>query len=155
VLGGSYPENHPLLNTPSLFTDSPTYEDMLLLSSLIGPAKPPVASETEVAAAPGLFRIKLGECEGKLVAVADDSDETVSLSAEERCLVCLSDFELEEEARRLVQCQHIFHRECIDQWLTTGRNSCPLCRCEGVKKTAIPEQQSDTGLSSGNSVRAS
>ncbi|KAJ9635776.1 hypothetical protein H2199_008128 [Coniosporium tulheliwenetii] len=57
VLGGSYPENHPILTTPSLFTDSPTYEDMLLLSALLGPAKPPVASEADVASAPGLFRI--------------------------------------------------------------------------------------------------
>lgn len=147
VLGGSYPENHPILTTPSLFTDSPTYEDMLLLSTLLGPAKPPVASEEDVASAPGLFRINLQD--EVLVAVAEGGTETVVISGDTRCLVCLCDFEVDEEARRLVKCGHLFHRPCIDQvsyttftsqgantyveqWLTTGRNSCPLCRAQGV-----------------------
>lgn len=113
VLGGSYPENHPILTTPSLFTDSPTYEDMLLLSTLIGPAKPPVASEEDVAAAPGLFRIRV--VEGTVVAEAVEGDETVSLASDARCLVCLCDFGVDEEARKLIKCGHLFHRECIDQ----------------------------------------
>jgi hypothetical protein len=161
VLGGSYPENHPLLNTPSLFTDSPTYEDMLLLSSLLGPAKPPVATEEDLASAPGLFRLKVGEYPGSIIgeAVAAESEEVLLISAEERCLVCLQNFEVSEEVRRLVQCEHMFHKECIDQvskilpslfslriltlylqWLTTGRNSCPLCRREGVQRIAFEEQ---------------
>lgn len=130
VLGGSYPENHPILATPSLFTDSPTYEDMLLLSALLGPAKPPVASEADVAAAPGLYRIRGST--GNLFAEAIDGADTIGISSEARCLVCLCDFEEDEEARNLVKCGHLFHRECIDQWLTTGRNSCPLCRGQGV-----------------------
>ncbi|KAH9876790.1 hypothetical protein IAQ61_002151 [Plenodomus lingam] len=133
VLGGSYPENHPLLTTPSLFTDSPTYEDMMLLSSLLGPAKPPVASEEDVASAPGLFRIRGGP--GTLIAEATEGVETLNLATDARCLVCLCEFEAEEEARKLVKCEHLFHRICIDQWLTTGRNSCPLCRGEGVQET--------------------
>ncbi|KAH3915592.1 hypothetical protein HBI56_148050 [Parastagonospora nodorum] len=130
VLGGSYPENHPILTTPSLFTDSPTYEDMMLLSSILGPAKPPVASEEDVASAPGLFRIR--NIAGILMAEAVDGEETVSLATDARCLVCLCDFEADEEARKLVKCEHLFHKICIDQWLTTGRNSCPLCRGQGV-----------------------
>ncbi|KAF2684361.1 hypothetical protein K458DRAFT_302779 [Lentithecium fluviatile CBS 122367] len=136
VLGGSYPENHPILTTPSLFTDSPTYEDMLLLSSMLGPAKPPVASEEDVAAAPGLFTIQYQP--SGLVAVANESSEVVVLPSDARCLVCLSDFEMRESVRRLVQCGHLFHRECIDQWLTTGRNSCPLCRGQGVDEKSSP-----------------
>ncbi|PVH96564.1 hypothetical protein DM02DRAFT_474790, partial [Periconia macrospinosa] len=130
VLGGSYPENHPILTTPSLLTDSPTYEDMLLLSSLLGPAKPPVASEEDVASAPGLFQI--ANQSGVLVAQAVEDGEVIILPADARCLVCLADFLVDEEARRLVSCGHLFHRPCIDQWLTTGRNSCPLCRSQGV-----------------------
>ncbi|KAF1939973.1 hypothetical protein EJ02DRAFT_351054 [Clathrospora elynae] len=134
VLGGSYPENHPILTTPSLFTDSPTYEDMMLLSSILGPAKPPVASEEDVASAPGLFRIR--GAIGALVAQAVDGEEMINLASGARCLVCLCDFEADEEARKLVKCEHVFHKICIDQWLTTGRNSCPLCRGEGVHETA-------------------
>ena len=113
VLGGSYPENHPILATPSLFTDSPTYEDMLLLSALLGPAKPPVASEADVAAAPGLYRIHGST--GNLFAEAIDGADTICISPEARCLVCLCDFEEDEEARNLIKCGHLFHRECIDQ----------------------------------------
>lgn len=113
VLGGSYPENHPILTTPSLFTDSPTYEDMMLLSSILGPAKPPVASEEDVASAPGLYRIRNDH--GTIVAVAIEGEETVSLASDARCLVCLCDFEADEEARKLVKCEHLFHKICIDQ----------------------------------------
>jgi hypothetical protein len=113
VLGGSYPENHPILTTPSLFTDSPTYEDMLLLSALLGPAKPPVASESDVESAGGLFRVQADQ--DVLVAVAMDGDDAIQIGLEERCLVCLSEFVIDEEARRLVKCGHLFHRECIDQ----------------------------------------
>lgn len=113
VLGGSYPENHPILTTPSLFTDSPTYEDMMLLSSILGPAKAPVASEEDVAAAPGLFKIR--SASGTLVAQAVDSDGMVDLASDSRCLVCLCDFEAGEEARKLVKCEHLFHKICIDQ----------------------------------------
>ena len=113
MLGGSYPENHPILTTPSLFTDSPTYEDMMLLSSILGPAKPPVASEEDVASAPGLFRIR-GDA-GALVAEAVVGAETINLVAGARCLVCLCDFEVDEEARKLIKCEHMFHKICIDQ----------------------------------------
>jgi hypothetical protein len=113
VLGGSYPENHPILTTPSLFTDSPTYEDMMLLSSILGPAKPPVASEEDVASAPGLFRIR--STAGALVAEAVEGEERVDLVVGARCLVCLCDFEADEEARKLVKCEHMFHKICIDQ----------------------------------------
>jgi hypothetical protein len=116
VLGGSYPENHPLLNTPSLFTDSPTYEDMLLLSSMLGPAKPPVATDQEVQAANGIFKIQRAPdgSPAQVVAVAVDGGEIITIGQEERCLVCLTEYETGEEARQLVGCGHLFHQECID-----------------------------------------
>lgn len=137
VLGGSYPENHPILTTPSLFTDSPTYEDMMLLSSLLGPAKPPVASKDDIDQAGGVFTIgKPSESTAHL--------PTRDMPEGERCLVCLGDYEIGEVCRSLTQCSHIFHKDCIDTWLTTGRNSCPLCRGQGVqeKETATPPEQS-------------
>ncbi|KAI9677857.1 MAG: hypothetical protein M1829_002354 [Trizodia sp. TS-e1964] len=137
VLGGSYPENHPILTTPSLFTDSPTYEDMLLLSSILGPAKPPVASEDDVASAPGVLRVV--QVDPRLI-VSRSNNENIEIPAGDRCLVCLGDYELLEELRELSRCNHIFHRACIDEWLTTGRNSCPLCRGEGVQEKSQPSQ---------------
>lgn len=167
VVGTNLSENHPALATPSLFTDvsiitrpvfvlktnftlqNPTYEDMILLSSLLGPARPPVATKEDVHSAGGLFRLM--EYSGSLVAEAiDGGDGTVRIPDGDRCLICLSDYEAAEEVRQLSECKHVYHRECIDhvcplcnptreartnelvQWLTTGRNSCPLCRGQGV-----------------------
>lgn len=44
------------------------------------------------------------------------------------CAVCLNNMERHEEIRRLTNCSHIFHRECVDKWLDHGQNACPLCR---------------------------
>ncbi|KAL1632973.1 hypothetical protein SLS56_003259 [Neofusicoccum ribis] len=138
VLGGSYPENHPILTTPSLFTDTPTYEDMMLLSTLLGPAKPPVASESDVSSAGGVYMVReASQIEGEsgsLVAAAVEGDETIVIAPDQRCLVCLCEYQTDDEARKLIKCGHLFHKECIDQWLTTGRNSCPLCRGQGVEE---------------------
>ncbi|KAI9839306.1 MAG: hypothetical protein M1819_003301 [Sarea resinae] len=136
VLGGSYPEDHPILTTPSLFTDNPSYEDMLLLSSLLGPVKPPVASEADVAAASGTYQVRGEYATGALTAIDASSNESFPICSGERCLVCLGDYVLSEDLRKLTGCGHFFHKECIDQWLTTGRNSCPLCRGKGVDESA-------------------
>lgn len=106
---------------------------MILLSSLLGPVKPPVASQEDVNSAGGLFR--LVEYGGSLVAESVHSTGAIQIQDGERCLICLSDYEVAEEVRELAKCKHVFHRDCIDQWLTTGRNSCPLCRGQGVHET--------------------
>jgi hypothetical protein len=101
-----------------LFSDSPTYEDMLLLSTLIGPAKPPVASEADVARAPGVFRVfrmMSSEGEPRLVATEVNGPGFFVIGSTERCLVCLSEFAEDEMLRQLIKCRHLFHKDCIDQ----------------------------------------
>lgn len=86
---------------------------MILLSSLLGPAKPPVATEADVNSAGGLFR--LVEYGGTLVAEAVEGNGVIQVSDGERCLICLSDYEVGEEIRELAKCKHVFHKCCIDQ----------------------------------------
>ncbi|KAF2455013.1 hypothetical protein BDY21DRAFT_289983 [Lineolata rhizophorae] len=149
VLGGSYPENHPILTTPSLFSDSPTYEDMVLLGSLLGPAKAPVARREDVDAAGGLVTIMRDTDGGGLVdGEVEGRTIVLRLSAEQQCLVCLEEFVAGELGRKLNRCGHLFHRDCIDHWLTTGRNSCPLCRGQGVDEVPPPPYPVD-GTQSG------
>jgi len=49
------------------------------------------------------------------------------------CSICLSDILLKEAKTTI--CSHIFHNECLNQWLSTN-NNCPLCR--GVIEVLIP-----------------
>ena len=42
------------------------------------------------------------------------------------CAVCLQEMIAEELAVRL-PCEHIFHEDCVRQWLTS-QHTCPTCR---------------------------
>jgi len=46
----------------------------------------------------------------------------------DKCTICLSEFEVEEDVRRL-PCMHLFHVECVDQWLSQNKR-CPICRVD-------------------------
>lgn len=45
------------------------------------------------------------------------------------CPICISDFEDQEDLRRL-PCGHFFHVECIDPWLLEKSTACPMCKQE-------------------------
>ena len=85
---------------------------MLLLSSLLGPAKPPVASREDVASASGTYCIRRSA--DTLIAEAARDMSQIRIGASERCLVCLEEYQAEEEVRQLKKCSHLFHRDCID-----------------------------------------
>lgn len=59
----------------------------------------------------------------KKVQKCADPDDNI-----EKCTICLSEFEENEDVRRL-PCMHLFHIECVDQWLTTNKR-CPICRVD-------------------------
>ncbi|GLJ32509.1 hypothetical protein SUGI_0654180 [Cryptomeria japonica] len=44
-----------------------------------------------------------------------------------QCAVCLSDYGDSEIVKPLPNCNHYFHKECIDVWLRSY-TSCPVCR---------------------------
>ena len=87
----------------------------MLLSSLLGPAKPPVASREDVASAPGVYTLLKTPGSYGLIASPTLGDEQLYIASGDRCLVCLCDYESEEELRRLSKCHHMFHRQCIDE----------------------------------------
>ena len=87
---------------------------MLLLSSLIGPAKPPVASREAVASESGVYRVQRDNEITVAVSVEGHGNVRMQIPTGERCLVCLSEYELAEEVRMLAKCSHMFHRDCID-----------------------------------------
>ncbi|KKY26281.1 putative ring finger protein [Phaeomoniella chlamydospora] len=147
VVGTNVSPDHPAFTMPSLFTDNPSYEDMQLLSSMLGPVKPPVATQSDVVSSGGLYRLVVNG--SSLVAQPQSGDlQPITMQIGERCLICLCDYEGVEEVRQLNKCKHVYHRECIDEWLTTGRNSCPLCRGQGVDEKSSDNQEPTTTASS-------
>ncbi|KAM0040302.1 putative transcription factor C2H2 family [Helianthus debilis subsp. tardiflorus] len=48
-------------------------------------------------------------------------------SNETNCVICLQALENKEEGRELPSCRHVFHVQCIDEWLIR-QGSCPVCR---------------------------
>ena len=85
---------------------------MSLLSSLLGPAKPLVASREDVASASGTYCIKRSA--DTLVVEATRGMNQIRIGPGERCLVCLEEYQAEDEVRQLKKCSHLFHRDCID-----------------------------------------
>ncbi|KAJ6417389.1 hypothetical protein OIU84_003161 [Salix udensis] len=56
-----------------------------------------------------------------------DSNIVVQCCPEFCCSICLQDFKDWDPMRKLPFCEHYFHLECIDEWLTRN-GSCPMCR---------------------------
>ncbi|KAM1515989.1 hypothetical protein FF1_015024 [Malus domestica] len=44
------------------------------------------------------------------------------------CSVCLECIERSHEVREQCNCDHVFHRKCLDSWVNQGQVTCPLCR---------------------------
>ncbi|KAL4449988.1 hypothetical protein ABPG74_015107 [Tetrahymena malaccensis] len=47
----------------------------------------------------------------------------------ELCAVCLEEFVLNKDLVRVTICHHVFHNECLEEWLKKQQN-CPSCRQE-------------------------
>ncbi|KAL4586538.1 hypothetical protein LXL04_011174 [Taraxacum kok-saghyz] len=46
---------------------------------------------------------------------------------EVECAICLNKVEDDDEIREL-RCDHHFHKNCLDMWVSYGHATCPLCR---------------------------
>ncbi|XP_009788014.1 brassinosteroid-responsive RING protein 1-like [Nicotiana tabacum] len=67
----------------------------------------------------------------------------------ENCAVCLYEFELDDEIRRLRNCQHVFHRSCVDRWMDHDQMTCPLCRAVFVPDDMMEDFNEKLWLASG------
>jgi hypothetical protein len=64
-------------------------------------------------------------------------------SSEHQCSVCLEDIEPEHGCLRMKKCGHIFHLDCLSNWVAqSSKLSCLLCRedhCDLVPQSIIAE----------------
>ncbi|XP_009588852.1 RING-H2 finger protein ATL46-like [Nicotiana tomentosiformis] len=46
------------------------------------------------------------------------------------CAICISEFKYGDKGRKLENCSHMFHENCLGKWLMhgNGQSTCPLCR---------------------------
>ncbi|KAK8585734.1 hypothetical protein V6N13_050706 [Hibiscus sabdariffa] len=63
------------------------------------------------------------------------------------CAVCLNEFREDEKLRRIPNCSHVFHIDCIDVWLQSNAN-CPLCRTSISSNTinGIPPMEPSSAI---------
>jgi len=67
---------------------------------------------------------------------------------EDTCAVCLNQLKDEDEVRELMNCYHVFHKECIDRWLEHDHESenhnptCPLCRAPLLSSCCMSSESS-------------
>ena len=50
------------------------------------------------------------------------------------CLICIEEFDGDDEVTKIT-CNHVFHKNCIKNWVCKESNKCPICRLEVDKFT--------------------
>ncbi|XP_074771161.1 E3 ubiquitin-protein ligase RNF128 [Athene noctua] len=51
------------------------------------------------------------------------------------CVVCIEQYK-PNEVVRILTCNHLFHKNCIDPWLLE-RRTCPMCKCDILKALGV------------------
>lgn len=67
------------------------------------------------------------------------------IDTKEECSICFEIFQFEESVTQL-HCEHLFHKNCITQWLELS-HTCPVCRksqIDGNKTNAIQSEHEAT-----------
>lgn len=127
VSGGRYPPNHPLLTS----NPATAGRDLMILMDLLSTMqamqhKPSTATQQEIDAS-DLLKIKGSEVSAMV------KEGKITENVLDRCLVCLEEWKDDDECRVLA-CRHAFHATCVDRWMSSSSNTCPMCRRQGVTK---------------------
>ncbi|XP_077994083.1 uncharacterized protein LOC144447841 isoform X2 [Glandiceps talaboti] len=132
VVAPPYPGRHypPMFGrvmsrTARLMFGRPTYEELVNLEDRLG--------HVNRGASPGTierhtFPHKFQKRKRNASTSEDDQEGDGDNEETDKCTICLSVFEEDDDVRRL-PCMHLFHINCVDQWLSTNKR-CPICRVD-------------------------
>ncbi|KAF9913203.1 hypothetical protein BX616_010167 [Lobosporangium transversale] len=92
--------------------------------------------------------------DGSLPSQDSNSVEYLTLSDPQDaiCAICLCDYENEEVLRKM-NCNHYFHKDCVDEWLRLNR-CCPLCKRD-IEELAGVREPTDTNTGTGTQATTS
>ena len=71
------------------------------------------------------------------------------------CVICFSNFELEENVVKIKDCEHLYHFDCLNEWVKR-KQECPTCRqkikCNVINKNTNNENQRETDTMTENQI---
>ena len=72
------------------------------------------------------------ETEDVKILVSEDDFKTLKEIGvkDEKCSVCLDDI---DTRAMVLPCKHVYHKECIKEWLCNHSHKCPVCKNETFK----------------------
>ena len=75
------------------------------------------------------------ECGSNSEEIDEECGKTFSKREADFCSICLDEYEATDPIMVMKDCGHVFHIECIENWMLGKRmNSCPNCRMPIVDK---------------------
>ncbi|KAL3791604.1 hypothetical protein HJC23_012194 [Cyclotella cryptica] len=77
--------------------------------------------------------------DGSSISYFSYEDISIEDEESEMCAVCICPYQEGDVRIFSKHCSHVFHKECIFEWLVKGHNECPCCRTDMVTKSEIKE----------------
>lgn len=76
-------------------------------------------------------------------AEQEDKEELTEIASSSQagiiCPICIHDIDIGNHVVLLSACDHMFHRDCLSQWLSTHTRDCPYCRTEIITQEMLDE----------------
>ena len=96
----------------------------------------------------GRQHIPLGEADTQALPLQPAAQVKRESHGKEACAICVEDFQ-DVDTVRVLPCNHYFHPECIDPWLTDHSSLCPLCKQRIPRKGEEEEEEGGGGRRGG------